>query len=245
MFGGIDRRTFIIIIAGFAMFRILTAPGGGGLEMVLLRIPALLIAITFHEFAHAYAAYKLGDNTPKDQGRVTLNPLKHLDPIGTVLILAAGFGWGRPVQINSRNFNDKISMSKGEAIVSFAGPLTNFILGFLFIIAIYVMHMTEAFSAAGQWGTTLLLIMSSCVFVNIGLGVFNLIPLPPLDGSKIMMHFLPYNAKNWFYRNEQIIMMVFLFAWLLGFLGEIVVPIIMLVVYWMEWAVANMLHLFM
>jgi len=124
-------------MAFFAISNILGSTNG--LESVLLRVPALLIAITLHEFAHAYAAHKLGDTTPSRQGRVTLNPLKHLDPIGSILILTAGFGWGRPVQIDPRQFERKTTMSKGEAIVSFAGPLTNFILAFIFLIATYIM----------------------------------------------------------------------------------------------------------
>ena len=243
MFGmGIDRRTMIIIIVIFAAFNILTRENG--LEMALFRLPALLIAITFHEFAHAYAAYKLGDHTPKQQGRVTLNPLKHLDPIGTVLILTAGFGWGKPVEINPSNFNHTKSMSKGEAIVSFAGPLTNFVLALIFSIATYAMLQFGTFADMGETGITLYRIMFSCIIINIGLGIFNLLPLPPLDGSKILMHFLPYEGKQWFYKNEQILFMVFLFAWLLGIAGRIITPMI-LAVYNGMWAlVSNVFGLF-
>ena len=85
---------------------------------LILTAPGVLIAITFHEFAHGYVAYKLGDDTAKSQGRLSLNPLAHLDPIGTVLLLVAGFGWGKPVQIDSRNFDGKYSISKAEAIVA-------------------------------------------------------------------------------------------------------------------------------
>jgi len=237
MFGmGIDRKNMMIIIVIFAMFNILTRESG--LETALFRMPALLIAITFHEFAHAYAAYKLGDRTPKQQGRVTLNPLKHLDPIGTVLILTAGFGWGKPVEINPRNFDHKVSMSKGEAIVSVAGPLTNFIIAFLFLIALYLMHTMEVFVGPEEWRTMLFRIMGSCVMINIGLGVFNLIPLPPLDGSKILMHFLPYDGKQWFVRHEQIFFIVFIVLWMTGMAGEIIVPMLEAVFSGMDWLIS-------
>ena len=97
----------------------------------------MLIAITFHEFAHAFVADRLGDDTPRMQGRVNLNPISHIDPVGFVLLLFAGFGWGKPVQINPRNFDRKYSMEAGEAIVAFAGPLMNFILAIIFTL-VYV-----------------------------------------------------------------------------------------------------------
>ena len=105
---------------------------------LLLTIPGVLIAITFHEFAHAFAADKLGDDTPRLQGRLSLNPLAHLDPIGSLMLLFARVGWGKPVQINPTNFNRTISMSKGEAIVSAAGPIMNFILAIIFCVVYFI-----------------------------------------------------------------------------------------------------------
>ena len=99
---------------------------------LILALPAVIIAMTFHEFAHGYVAYKLGDNTAKNEGRLSLNPLAHLDPIGTLMLLFAGFGWGKPVQVNPANYTRKISMEKGEALVSAAGPIMNIILAFVF-----------------------------------------------------------------------------------------------------------------
>ena len=122
---GIDKKTMIIIFAGFALLSILSE-GIGAIESRLLILPGILIGLTFHEFAHAFVAAKLGDNTPKEQGRVNLNPISHIDPIGFILLLVAGFGWGKPVQIDSRNFNRKISMSKAEAIVAAARTYNEF-----------------------------------------------------------------------------------------------------------------------
>jgi len=244
MFGnfGFDRRMIIIIIAIFAGYNILMRDGG--IESVIFAIPALLIAITFHEFAHAYSAYKLGDNTPKHQGRITLNPIKHLDPIGTVLILAAGFGWGRPVEINPSNFDKKWSMSKGEAIVSVAGPLANFILAFLFIIAWYLMRHFGVFADLGDWGNPVRRIVEACILINIGLGIFNLIPLPPLDGSKILMHFLSYNAKAWFVSRQHIFYIIFIIMFVTGMAGNIIMPAIAGVFNGMYWIVSNIAGIF-
>ena len=99
---------------------------------LLFTIPGVLIAITFHEFAHAKVADKLGDDTPRREGRISLNPLAHIDPIGFVMLLFAGFGWGKPVNVNPRNYNRDISMEKADAIVSVAGPIMNFLLALVF-----------------------------------------------------------------------------------------------------------------
>jgi len=223
-----DKRTMYIIIAvmvGIMLLQYATNPGQ--LIGLLLSAPGVLIAITFHEFAHGYAAYKLGDNTAKNEGRLSLNPLDHLDPIGTLMLLVAGFGWGKPVHVNPRNYTRKMSMEKGEAIVSLAGPLMNFVLAIIFTLiycAIYKFANT-AFITSNIGGIIILLI-SSTISINIGLGVFNLIPLPPLDGSKIIMPFLPYNAKQFFVNNEQIFYIVFVLIWITGVAGTIITPAI-------------------
>lgn len=131
-----DKRFLYLILAVFIVTGIMGMTQDKILSLVLT-LPAVLIAITFHEFAHGFAADKLGDDTPRMQNRLNLNPLSHLDPVGFVLLLFAGFGWGKPVQINPRNFDRKYSMEAGEAIVAFAGPLMNFILAIIFTL-IYV-----------------------------------------------------------------------------------------------------------
>ena len=136
-----DKRTIYIIVAvmiGIMLLQYVSNPGQ--LIGLLLSAPGVLIAITFHEFAHGYAAYKLGDNTAKNEGRLSLNPLDHLDPIGTLMLLVAGFGWGKPVHVNPRNYTRKMSMEKGEAIVSLAGPLMNFILAIIFTFIYYAIY---------------------------------------------------------------------------------------------------------
>ena len=222
-----DKRT-MYIIAGimllFVVIQYITNPGE--LLGLLISAPGVLIAITFHEFAHGYAAYKLGDDTAKSQGRLSLNPFAHLDPIGTLMLLVAGFGWGKPVEVNPRNYTRKISMEKGEAIVSLAGPLMNFILAIIFTLIYCAIVKFAPNILIGTTGGAIQLLLMSIVSINIGLGVFNLIPLPPLDGSKIIMPFLPYKAKEFFVNNEQIFYIVFVLIWITGIAGTIITPAI-------------------
>ena len=199
--------------------------GGFNLLSLLLTFPGVLIALTFHEFAHAYVADKLGDDTPRSQGRLNLNPFSHLDPFGFIMLLFAHIGWGKPVEINPRNFNSKYSVSAGEAIVAVAGPVMNFLLAIVFGL-IYCGLIKFAprvlFLLNGTFDTILLY----AIIVNVGLGVFNLIPLPPLDGSKVLMHFLPYNAKRWFEERTQLFYIIFLVIWITPLAGSITSPII-------------------
>ena len=239
-----DKKTITIVLTIILGLWLITA-GTGGILNLLLTIPGVLIALTFHEFAHAWAANKLGDETPKIQGRLNLNPLSHIDPVGFIFLIVAGFGWGKPVQIDSRNFNGKYSISKAEAIVSAAGPIMNFILAFVFLIIYYILfRVTNVINALSmQWQQVVFLIMTYIISINIGLGVFNLIPLPPLDGSKILMHFLPYKGKEWFYRNQQIFYIVFLILFVTGLSSVILTPIFSGVLTGMEWLVYNIFKL--
>ena len=224
----LDKRVIYIVIAIMVVItltNLITNPGA--LFSLLASIPGVLLAITFHEYAHGLVAYKLGDNTAKDEGRLSLNPLAHLDPIGTLMLVFAGFGWGKPVHVDSRNYTRKISMEKGEAIVSAAGPLMNIILAFIFTLIYCAIYK---FAGAGflhsTMGSVLMLMIFYTISINVGLGVFNLIPLPPLDGSKIIMPFLPYKAKEWFVNNEQIFYLVFVVLWITGLAGIIISPAI-------------------
>ncbi len=193
---------------------------------LLLTLPGVLIAITFHEFAHAYAATKLGDDTPENQGRLNLNPLSHIDPVGFVLLLFVGFGWGKPVQINPRNFDRKYSELTGDAIVAAAGPIMNFILAVvLTIIYCAIFKFASAFTVT-EVGSIIVSIIQYTIVVNLGLGIFNLIPLPPLDGSKILVKFLPYNGRQWIYEHEKVFYIVFLVIWITGLAGSIISPVL-------------------
>lgn len=198
----------------------------GQLMGLLYSAPGVLLAITFHEYAHAYAAYKLGDTTSKSQGRLSLNPLVHLDLIGTFMLLVAGFGWGKPVQVNPRNYTRRMSIDKAEAIVAIAGPIMNFILAFVLVLINYALVRFCGSFIETQIGTIVFTIIYWAGTINVGLGVFNLIPLPPLDGSKVIKPLLPRNAKIWFEQNEQIFYIVFLIGFITGIAGNIISPAI-------------------
>ncbi len=168
-------------------------------EQMPFVIISLLVAFTVHEFAHAYTAYKFGDNTAKDQGRLTLNPVNHLDPIGTIFILIAGFGWARPVPVNRRNFaNPKLA----GVLVSLAGPLSNFLIAFI-AYGIFVFAMNDA----PIFVIDLLLMMMQ---LNVVLFVFNLLPFPPLDGYRIIEDLVPPHMRVKMTQYEQYGVLIFL-----------------------------------
>ena len=227
---GMDRRTLYIIMAILVIMSLgRYLNNTNELLNLVLTLPAVLIAITFHEYAHAFAADRLGDDTPRRQGRLSLNPLSHLDPIGSIMLVFAGFGWGKPVEINPRNFKRNISMSAGEAIVSIAGPAMNFLLAIVFTILLFAIAKFAPLFGMTQLGSIIISLIQITIIINVGLGVFNLIPLPPLDGSKVLQHFLPYNAKEWFVRYSQIFYIVFVVLWISGIAGNIISPIINIV----------------
>ena len=222
----IDRRFIYILLGCLVLFSLINF-SSGNLIAILFTLPAVIIAIAFHEYAHAWMADRLGDETPRMQGRLTLNPLNHLDPVGSILLLFAGFGWGKPVQINSRNFNRNVSIAKGEALVSLAGPVMNFILAIIFAIILGIVYMFVPSSfLTTTIGEVIYILLQECVLINIGLGVFNLLPLPPLDGSKIFINLFPYNARRWIMEHEQIFYYAFLIIWITGLAGLIISPII-------------------
>lgn len=227
MFGfNFDKKTLYIVI-GILVLISLISYGADGIFDLMLSIPAVLLAITVHEFGHAFAAYKLGDDTPLRQGRLSLNPFDHVDPLGLAMLLFAHIGWGKPVQIDPRNYNRNISVEKADAIVSFAGPLMNFITAIVFaLIYCAIIKFAGMTFLLSNIGVIIISIISYIVTMNIGLGVFNLIPLPPLDGSKIFLPILPHNAKSWFIEHEQLFYFIFLVIWITGIAGRLISPII-------------------
>lgn len=235
-YDGLDRRKLLLVLGICVVFMLLMT---GEFKVILLTLPGVIIAMTFHEFAHAFVADKLGDTTPRAQGRLTLNPASHIDPFGLILLLFANIGWGRPVQINPVNFNSNKSIETCEALVSLAGPVTNLILAFIFTVIYYALIVFTSCPVL------ILTIISYIIIVNIGLGVFNLLPIPPLDGSKIFAKFLPYNAKEWLDRNMQYIYIIFLILWVTGVLSWIVTPVISFVAHGIEWIVGRIFLLFL
>jgi Zn-dependent protease len=155
---------------------------------LLIIAPPILFALTIHEYAHGWVAYRLGDPTAKDAGRLTLNPLAHLDPIGTLMLFIVKLGWAKPVPVNPYNFRDP---RRDMMWVSFAGPASNFLAAFCLAIVFKFVSTAFPYEGGGSFLYVILLMLKWGVLINIILGVFNLIPIPPLDGSKILMGFLP------------------------------------------------------
>ena len=153
---------------------------------ILKIVPAAIIGLTVHEFSHAYIANILGDNTAKGEGRLTLNPLKHIDWIGFFLICIAGFGWAKPVTFNPDNLKHK---HRDEILISIAGPLSNLVTAFLLFLIARGLYSFEFFNNSGL-GLNIVNLISIWGVINIGLFIFNLIPLPPLDGSHVYLTFL-------------------------------------------------------
>ncbi len=165
------------------------------LEDTLLLIPGFLIGFAMHEFAHAFAADRLGDPTPRQQGRLTIEPWPHIDIFGFITLILVGFGWAKPVQVNPANFKNP---RRDDIIVSLAGPFTNIALAVLFALSIVLLrHLNILENAQYEVRHYTELILGNAVWINILLAVFNLLPIPPLDGSHVVANLLPY---EWAYR---------------------------------------------
>ncbi len=153
----------------------------------LLRIvPAILVGLTVHELAHSYVALLLGDDTPKRLGRLTLNPIKHIDPIGFILLLVAGFGWAKPVRINRENLKHP---RRDDILIALAGPLSNLLFAVMIVILLKVVILAIPFKSAGAF-ESVFSVFFSFLFINIALAIFNLLPIPPLDGSHVISNLL-------------------------------------------------------
>ncbi len=168
---------------------------------ILCSVPAMLFALSFHEFSHALAAYRLGDDTAKRAGRLTLNPLKHLDIAGAIALVLIRVGWAKPVPVNANNFANK---KRGMALTALAGPLSNLLLGVVgvFLAAVLMPHL-DIVTAGGYiyytktWKLAVYLVLESFYYLNLSLAVFNMLPIPPFDGSRIALLFLP---TRWYFK---------------------------------------------
>lgn len=188
----------------------------------LYQLLALLIAFSFHEFAHALVADRLGDSTPRQQGRLTLDPMAHIDVVGFLLLLFAGFGWAKPVEIDPRNFKNR---KWGDILVSIAGPLTNLIIALIAYIALAFLTMSVSFDNQIIVG-----ILSAIIGLNIGLAVFNILPIPPLDGYHVVKSlFFRYNVK-FFWEFERYSFIVLIILIMTGIIGRIMNPLMNLVI---------------
>ena len=197
--------------------------GGSFINVIVYILSTLLtifLVLPLHECAHGFIAHKLGDDTAKREGRLTLNPLVHIDYIGAALMLLVGFGWAKPVPVNSRYFKDP---KKGMALTALAGPVSNLLAaivaglirnGFLALIAKEVLPWND-------FMMYVLMFFQFLVYINIGLAVFNFLPVPPLDGSKILMAFLPDKYIFWIAHREHMISMILFVVIMMGGLNGI------------------------
>lgn len=170
----------------------------GSLRDLLLRLVSVFLCLTIHETCHGLAAYALGDPTAKRQRRLSLNPLRHIDWLGLGMMLVAGFGWAKPVPVNPNYFKHP---KQGMAITALAGPVSNFVLALVLIFATHGLWTSVAYSA---WAETVGMFMLNTAILSIGLGLFNLVPIPPLDGSKVLFALLPDRQYNTLLRYEHL-----------------------------------------
>lgn len=187
--------------------------GDINLQDIIIRTIAVLVAIIPHEMAHGYAAYLCGDETAKNDGRLSLNPLHHLDPIGTICLIFFKFGWAKPVMINPNNFRDR---KKGTFFVSIAGVLTNFILAIISVIIMKHIRLSDFVFE----------LFMNIFWFNIILGVFNLIPIPPLDGSKLLFSFLPPKYEYYLIKYEKYGYILLLLLIMTDNLDKILIPMV-------------------
>lgn len=180
----------------------------------LINLPGLLVAIIFHELAHGYTAYRLGDPTAKNAGRLTLNPIKHIDPVGFLFMLVFRFGWAKAVPINPGYFKNR---KRDTILVSLAGVTTNFILAL--IIGAILVHLPLKNGIVTQ-------MLEMGLWYNIMLGVFNILPFPPLDGSKVVASLLPVKWESFFYKNERYFYFILLFLIATRTIQKIIGPLI-------------------
>ena len=179
-------------------------------------LPGLIIALVIHEYAHAKAADVMGDFTPRMTGRLTLNPMAHIDPIGLIMLLVVRFGWAKPVMINARNFRN---WRQGELLVAVAGPVANLIVAFISLLAMAVLFKLGMFSEGVR------LVLSMMVLFNINFAIFNMLPLPPLDGSKILMVLLPGRLAYKLISLERYSFIILIFLMMTPFLTMILIPL--------------------
>ena len=181
-------------------------------------LPGLLIALVFHEYAHARMAVAMGDFTPRLMGRLTLDPRAHIDPIGLVMLLVARFGWAKPVEYNPMNFRER---TKGEILTALAGPAANFAIAFVALLVLVLLRRFAPGFVTGGVYTVFWMI----VIYNINFGIFNLIPLPPLDGSKVLYHIIPYEHRWRYMQLERYSFLILIAMMMTPILGSILVPL--------------------
>ncbi|MCK4837982.1 MAG: site-2 protease family protein [Desulfobulbaceae bacterium] len=192
------------------------------IQQIAIMAPPFLLAITFHEFSHGYVAWRLGDPTARNAGRLTMNPLKHLDPIGVLAFIIMKIGWAKPVPVNAAYFKNP---AKDMMWVAIAGPASNLLLAIVSAIAIKLLIQIESFiPQAVLWPLVKMVAVS--IWFNLILAFFNLLPIPPLDGSRIITGLLPAEAAMFFHRIERFGFIILLVLFYTGIIPKLIMPII-------------------
>jgi Zn-dependent protease len=228
-FGNFSPITFVFLgLMAYMMIRSQIFSSGSSITDWLINelyiLPGVIIGLTFHEFGHAWVADKLGDNTPRMLGRVSLNPAAHIDIVGLCALLFVGFGWGKPVEIDPRNFRKP---RRDEFLVSFAGVVMNLIVAIVAIAVLKVIIMV--FGQAADTSSMLYIVemmILQIVFINFVLMLFNLLPIPPLDGFNIVTEIFDLKKYSWWnevYRRGFLVLLVFIFF---DFSGKVLTPIL-------------------
>lgn len=198
----------------------------GDIQQLLIMVPIFILSISFHEAAHAYSAFYFGDDTAQKQGRLTLNPLSHLDPLGTLVLVLFHFGWAKPVPVDPRNLKNP---DRDMSAIAAAGPLSNLALAVFCVVVIQLVKYQPALHpminalVIGAW-------------INVMLFIFNLIPVPPLDGGNIIRGFLPSSAKEVFDKIAPYSMLILIVMIYLPFTRQLLTQSIGTVLYWIELA---------
>lgn len=226
----LHKNQALLALLCFMAFTTMRGMGGNTLEWMkeqLMYLPGIVIGLSFHEFAHAKVAYVLGDITPKLQGRLTINPMAHIEPFGFITIFMAGFGWGRAVAINPSNFKNR---RRDEFLVSIAGVTMNLIIAISF--SLILRGLISYFGYSLYLSDSLLLIVKlivATIHINIVLMVFNLLPIPPLDGFSIITQIFKLDKYQWYwpvYSNGLMLLMIMVIT---GVTGRIMSPIIQMI----------------
>ncbi|MBR0288488.1 MAG: site-2 protease family protein [Selenomonadaceae bacterium] len=190
---------------------------GGFLTNLVAGLPGIVIAMVVHEYAHARVAYALGDYTPRLQGRLTLNPAAHVDPIGLLMLFIVHFGWAKPVQINPMNFSNP---RRDDILVSLAGPASNLITSFIALIILVLLAKFDFPLSEG-----LLVVFNLIIIHNINFAIFNMLPIPPLDGSHILRNLLPYEMARVYEQLERYSFIFLIIILMTPVLSYIFVPL--------------------
>lgn len=192
---------------------------GFDLPTLIANIPALMIGFAFHEFAHAWVADRLGDPTPRSQGRLTLNPFVHLDLFGTLMAFLYQFGWAKPVMTNPQYF--KGNKLRGRMYVSLAGPFMNLLTAF---VMLFLWYLTMHWLHGSAWSYVIALMFKAVVLMNLGLGIFNLLPIPPLDGFGVLGGLLPQRLAYRLFALEPYGMIILVFLLFTDILSRVLFP---------------------